>query len=562
MDNLRLGINSIFSEKRKFIIIGLTGRTGSGCTTVADFLTMDFKELSAPRPRYRDYKDDEERKYRITYDYSSHHWDKFYKIRIRDVISSFILEKPFNDFKVFCNVFFNEDIKKLDEIENKFDELHNKRITIKSIIEKNEESGLSSQGTYDFYFNELSNFTDLLKSNMDLLSNNGFISIFQICANNIRTSGDYLNKNFIPENINKLSQRTNALIKVLRNRSKTTKENVCIVIDSIRNPYEASFFKDRYSAFYLWAITTKEEDRKRRLLKQHNLNNGQIQTIDAKEYPKKLTAHAQFSAINLRECIQNADIYIYNKEDNEKGFCRTKRKILKYISLIKHPGLITPTRDERLMQIAFGAKVNSGCISRQVGAVVTDEYYSVKAIGWNNTPEGQTPCLMRNVDNLIRNEDEHAFSQYEKTNSEFLEKIHQSYTNIDNNGHNITYCFKDIKNKIDNEKNQVHTRALHAEENAFLQLAKYGSAGIKGGFLYTTASPCELCSKKAYQLGIKKVLYIDPYPGISESHIINCGSLLPKLRLFEGAIGRAYNQLYTPIIPYKNELNMLCSITL
>ncbi|WP_235846252.1 deaminase [Morganella psychrotolerans] len=59
------------------------------------------------------------------------------------------------------------------------------------------------------------------------------------------------------------------------------------------------------------------------------------------------------------------------------------------------------------------------------------------------------------------------------------------------------------------ENNQVHTRSLHAEENAFLQISKYGGTGVQHGSLYTTASPCELCAKKAYQLGIKEIVFID-----------------------------------------------------
>ena len=124
-------------------------------------------------------------------------------------------------------------------------------------------------------------------------------------------------------------------------------------------------------------------------------------------------------------------------------------------------------------------------------------------------------------------------------------------------GLNLSYCFKDIQNLIDGDKNQVHTRALHAEENAFLQITKYGGEGIKGGMLFVTASPCELCSKKAYQLGIKNIIYIDPYPGIAKDHILNSGDHKPNLQLFSGAIGRAYYQLYEPVLSYKDELEML-----
>lgn len=127
-------------------------------------------------------------------------------------------------------------------------------------------------------------------------------------------------------------------------------------------------------------------------------------------------------------------------------------------------------------------------------------------------------------------------------------------------GHNISYCFKDLKNEVDFKGNQVHTRSLHAEENAFLQLTKYGSAGIEGGKLYTTASPCELCAKKAYQLGMADVIFIDPYPGIAKDHILNIGDNVPNLVQFRGAIGRAYHRLYEQVLPLKDELNFMVNL--
>ena len=125
------------------------------------------------------------------------------------------------------------------------------------------------------------------------------------------------------------------------------------------------------------------------------------------------------------------------------------------------------------------------------------------------------------------------------------------------NGRNTCFCFKSLKNSISEGKNQVHTRSLHAEENAFLQLTKYGGTGINNGILFSTASPCELCSKKAYQLGITLIYYIDPYPGISKSQILSSGDKPIEVRLFNGAIGSAYHQLYQPIMPYKDELGLL-----
>jgi len=90
-------------------------------------------------------------------------------------------------------------------------------------------------------------------------------------------------------------------------------------------------------------------------------------------------------------------------------------------------------------------------------------------------------------------------------------------------GRNCSYCFKDAYNAFKGQKNQVHTRSIHAEEMAFLQAARSGTPSVKGGFLFTTASPCELCSKKACHTGIARIYYVDQYPGISYKHVLSCG---------------------------------------
>ncbi|QBZ98842.1 cytidine/deoxycytidylate deaminase family protein [Flavobacterium sangjuense] len=125
-------------------------------------------------------------------------------------------------------------------------------------------------------------------------------------------------------------------------------------------------------------------------------------------------------------------------------------------------------------------------------------------------------------------------------------------------GKNCSFCFKTVHNKYENEKNQVHTRSLHAEENAMLQITKSGGIGVNKGILFTTASPCELCSKKAYQLGISKIFYIDPYPGIAEDQILKSGieETKPIVYIFSGAVGSVYNRLYETFLSYKDEMSL------
>lgn len=553
----QLAIDTIFQEQQKFIILGLTGRTGSGCTTAAELLSSSFDEFQPPLPKFPNFTDDEERKYSICHDFLRANWGKFHHIHIRNIITSFILDGTFEEFKEACiklkSIHIeNTGIYFTESIEAEFHALKNKLSEIPKRIADQE----AATTAFDIHFAKIPAFTNKIKTILNSIEPNLYTKAFQFFGSNIRGSGNAYCEDFNPSNIYNLSQRANGIIKILR--KKNPGERVFVCLDAIRNPFEALFFKLRYSAFYLLSITTNDTDRENRLRANSKLSNIDIDRIDKTENPKKPKNRDFFVSQNIQKCTQIADIHIYNPSDDGK-YKELKTQLVKYLSLIMHPGLITPNKSERCMQIAYNAKLNSGCISRQVGAVVADDNYAIKSVGWNNTPVGQTPCSLRSVSDLIKNEDDPAFSSYEKKDVKFRGLLTSVYKGpLDKkgtrNGKPLCFCFKDFQNSIDGEKNQVHTRALHAEENAFLQISKSGGQGVKNGILFTTASPCELCSKKAYQLGIKTIYFIDPYPGIASDQILKSGKTPPNLILFTGAIGRAYQQLFEPVMAYKEEL--------
>lgn len=53
--------------------------------------------------------------------------------------------------------------------------------------------------------------------------------------------------------------------------------------------------------------------------------------------------------------------------------------------------------------------------------------------------------------------------------------------------------------------------AIHAEQNAIIQAAKMG-VPIEGATLYCTHQPCAICAKMIVNSGIKRVVYLYPYP--------------------------------------------------
>lgn len=578
--------NNAYEQRQSLLLVGLTGRTGSGCSTTAKILsTRNFSELDLRSPKVHDFTSREERKYGVIHRYMSAEgrWRPFTVIEVSDIILSFIIE---NGYDAFCTFFlqyenvdenntvrisaFKEVFDIVKGMRHMFDNCELCKLDgIKNILQDEERA----QRYYDFYTDELprlkKDFRMALneytchKEVVDRFSQTRYEKshlytfVMQTVGNNVRCSGNPYDTTYTENNFYDVAKRIEAVIKLIKWKNGTgVQTRICI--DAIRNPYEGYYFKDKYSSFYMVSINTEEQNRKERLSK---LDRDEQSSLDNVEFNKE-SEHPYdiFSHQDMQECLSISDIHLYNLQVSDNRYFTLTEQLLKYVALMLCPGLIAPTHIERCMQTAHTASLNSGCLSRQVGAVITGEDFSIKAVGWNEVPEGQIPCNLRCINDYCKNKDSETYSAFELEDEQFqkaVKKINDYTREADLEGVTFSYCFKDIYNGITRKDNQVFTRALHAEENAFLQLSKNGGQGIKGGKLFTTASPCELCAKKAYQLGIKEIYYIDPYPGISIKHILSFGaSGNPRVQLFSGAIGGAYARLYKPRIPKKDELRL------
>lgn len=560
MANNIFDLKHLYKLRQDFIVIGLTGRTGSGCSTFAELMSNEeFEDCEFPEPNNTPDADNNERKYRIAYNFLSENWGSFFVINYCKILSHIAYKEQLQEIDGLIEttlIEFNGKFKIPNNLEKETQALEKLRDETTFISVPEDEVDL-----YNFFISEdfsrfHNAFQDALKIENDL---NRILILHNFC-NNLRKGGCYY-CDLDPQlgSIYTIAEQIKAIIKGKR---RSNKDAPCrVIIDSLRNPLEIMFFKERYSAYYTLAVNPNEDIKEKQLSTKYPSHVEDIKKIDRIEYGDK-NKKTDFYKQNVQKCIEKSDLHISFIDDKSVYPFDFHQQVVIFYSLMLQPGIVTPSPQERCMQIAYTAKYNSGCISRQVGAVITDAYFSIKSIGWNNIPEGQVPCLLRSADELLdkdlREADTTAFSKYEKnTEDKFFPEFQDKFSKIDRTnmqGHNCSFCFKDIQNSITEGKNQVHTKSLHAEENAMMQISKYGGQSLKNGILFTTASPCELCAKKAYQLGITKVFYIDPYPGISMSQILDCGKLKPQTHLFTGAIGRAYHKLYEPFMPYKDEI--------
>ncbi|WP_020530875.1 hypothetical protein [Flexithrix dorotheae] len=610
-------LTELYKLRRNFSIIGLTGRTGSGCSKIAELLACDFNTLKKGIRESPEIKDElAKKKHSICYDYLSYNnnWQPYEIIKYKDILLFYLISYYSQDYKALKKIIeaFYRENKKEDnseiatEVAKKITKvLANSTLVTQIEGYKGDFSLIKTKEELKKLHNEYfgTDFQQLASEIFNILEQHGYFRrsyLLHHLSCNIRQSGNPLNPDEVYDinYIYTLAQLTNRLIKAKKQHNDRNGKPSKIVIDSLRNSLEIMFFKERYSGFYMMAtkdgnnrLKSRINNRitKKKLKEDVSVLIDNVIDLDATEYKTSDHSRGVFSSPDVYNCIQKSDIHVINhrlediqESDKKEPFYTREEQLLKFISLIQQPGIITPSSSERCMQVAFNAKLNSGCVSRQVGAVVSDEHYSIKAVGWNDVPSGQTPCNLRSADDYRTNNlDETHYSKFERGEgidkvdvdfkyknkepksfpgaiTEYFKGSDTSRANKHLNGKNCSFCFKTIHNHFEGEKNQVHTKSLHAEENAMLQISKYGGQGLKKGILFTTASPCELCSKKATQLGVDKVYYIDPYPGISEPQILSYNRN-KKLELvqFNGVIGKSYTKLYEPFMAYKDEVTIM-----
>ena len=57
----------------------------------------------------------------------------------------------------------------------------------------------------------------------------------------------------------------------------------------------------------------------------------------------------------------------------------------------------------------------------------------------------------------------------------------------------------------------MYKRQVHAEQNALLD-ALDKKSDVRDSILYVTKQPCIICAKMLINAGIKKIVYLNPYP--------------------------------------------------
>lgn len=346
-----------------------------------------------------------------------------------------------------------------------------------------------------------------------------YVSLSEILKNKI--SNDSLSRTELQQEGNKLRSE-NGCDYLAKQAIETIKDSPGekFVVDSIRNTHEVEALKSEFSDFYLFSTWADKETRWDRISKKYNNNRSAFDEDDKKDKDEKIENGQQITL-----CYQMSDIIILNTEHivniNTDSFKKLNSIVNKYINIIEGNEKFMPSEQETLMSMAYANSMRSSCKQRKVGALIVDEYANVFSSGYNEVPNTERPCL----------------NQYGDCYRKYLRKeINDSIENEIKNPVLSKKVTEVVKNK---SKMLDYCRALHAEETAIVNMARLSvSVDLSKSTLYTTTYPCNLCANKIAQVGIKKIVYFDPYPQDEAKTILNSSEV--KQIPFEGVTFNGY----------------------
>ena len=298
------------------------------------------------------------------------------------------------------------------------------------------------------------------------------------------------------------------------------------IIRQLKRPEEVLLLREVYGRqFILISAYAPQDWRIQRIQeREKESRGGLIEDIDAQMLARRLVlqdakesqdSHGQ----NVRDAFPLGDVFI-----DATSRVKCERETRRFIHLLFGSNQITPTHDEYGIYLAKSASLRSSDLSRQIGAAIFRQSGEVLTLGCNEVPKSGGGTYWHGDDSdardFIKGSDP---NEMQKTQIlvDLIDRLRQG-------GH---LSAKLMANQDANEISKLllsdaspdsvresrvmdiieFGRIVHAEMSALSDAARKGIS-VEGATLYCTTFPCHLCAKLIVAAGIKKVIYLEPYP--------------------------------------------------
>jgi deoxycytidylate deaminase len=270
------------------------------------------------------------------------------------------------------------------------------------------------------------------------------------------------------------------------------------ILITLKRPEEIYYLRRIYgTGLHIIGVFATEEERVRHLTGKKHINKERARRLVQEDEDDK-----EEGGQRTRDAFHLADVFL----DLGGGPDDWKGQLGRYLDLLFSHPYKTPSRDEQAMFLAYAASLRSAQLGRQVGAAITAEDGDIVAIGCNEVPRAGGGQYWENDPKDERDHNiGHDSNDFRK--NEILDEILQLLPGpLTEDG--------ELRKKI--RKTSLFSitefgRAVHAEMEAILSCARKGISPV-GKTLYTTTFPCHNCARHIIGAGIKRVVYVEPYP--------------------------------------------------
>ncbi|MCC6558530.1 MAG: hypothetical protein IT372_36810 [Polyangiaceae bacterium] len=332
---------------------------------------------------------------------------------------------------------------------------------------------------------------------------------------------------------------------------------LAFVLDQLKHPKEAELLRRVYgSSFYLISVICRDETRRRRLRIKYGTHTDE----DIERLIERDAADVVSEGQQVRKTLHLGDFFVNNDSEGPTGDSDPlARDLARLVHIVTGNLIVRPNRDERGMHAAWSASLRSSCLSRQVGASLLDADGNLLAVGTNDAPraggglyeEGASP------DHRCFKDGGHCRNDTSKE-----ELYCQIYEELSRAGLLSGDASADlVRGRLEatGVRDLIEfSRAVHAEMDALITLARTGHASARNATLYCTTYPCHSCARHIIAAGIREVVYVEPYPKSMTAHLHRDaiadasqspratpeGPALVRFRLFSGVAPRRFASLF------------------
>lgn len=336
----------------------------------------------------------------------------------------------------------------------------------------------------------------------------------------------------------------------VRNKCKNDAALAALAIDDIRNYrrqhwHERDYSKDKAelpierTAYVIRQLKREEEVKLLRKVYGRKFIQISVQSSQ-KERTKSLERSIAQSSADLtpQQCIEAAtelvELDMHERSDNHgqridevfylgDAFIHGRNEesirdtIQRFVSAFFGKNSISPTRDEYGSYIAASASLRSLDPARQVGAAIFSQKGEVISLGCNEVPKFGGGTYWTDDGDSHRDFDDNMDPNRTEKNRiiyDFLNKLQDAEVFKDGMTADTLFSDKEIRKRIKEAAVSDITefgRMAHAEMTALCDAARLGRP-TADATAYVTTFPCHNCAKHLVAAGIKRVVFIEPYP--------------------------------------------------